>query len=157
MKSLVGPILAIAFFSILGLVSAALRDGARVEVSSAQDLCPVPDPQVTLEQKWMVDRVCPCASLQPDDPACECAKRIYVATIVSGLATQGIRRAESTPTFDLTWQIQPKTATPTPTLTDPPVTSVPTAVPTEHPHPSATPSAQPRWRLFVPRVTKGRK
>lgn len=154
MKSPAGPIQGIACLCYLVLAVAAFRALGPVR---SQESCPVPDPRVTLEAKWMVSQVCPCASLQPDDPACECAERIYVATIVSGLATQGIRRAEATPTFDLSWQIQPPSATPTPTSTDPPVTSVPTAVPTEHPHPSATPSAQPRWGLFVPRVTKGRK
>ena len=139
-----GPTLAIAYCALIWALGAS--------PARSQDSCPVPDPGVTLEAKWMVDRVCACASLQPGDPACECEKRKYIATIVSGLETQGVRRRESTPTLDLSGVRQMPTVT-----TEPSVTSVPTAVPTEHPHPSATPSAQPRWWLFMPRATKGRK
>lgn len=116
----------------------------------SQDSCPVPDPGVTLEARWMVDRVCACASLQPGDPACECEKRKYIATIVSAFTEQAPKTATPEPTSTFVWPTPERataTRTPRPTLTDTPLSAI---------RAEATPTAS-RTAIYMPRATKGRK
>lgn len=127
--------------------------------ASGQEVCP-PDPQVTLEPRWMVERVCACASLEPGSEACVCEQRRYIATIVRIFTEQAPTTPtptdlpEATPTF-----VYPSRAPlPTPTQTPRSASMTPLPTRTRTPSPTGTATGRPiRGTVYIPRATKGRK
>ncbi|MEO8084086.1 MAG: hypothetical protein ABI780_09710 [Ardenticatenales bacterium] len=118
----------------------------------------------TLAPEWGVDALCAChvPPFPPDSPECERLKASYVATVVSGWASQTtLARGTDTPTAPPT---DTATASPSPSATPRPTDEpTPTSAPTWTPIPTWTarvvvvtatpepePSTAPRRRLWLP-------